>query len=122
VEEVLDELGFLLREGLGALKCFERWARHREMQKYVSILEEWDDLVSDNWEISENDNLDPLLLLDSLDPALARLKAVLKTTEARLTDTVRSLLTAPLHAFWQYSQLPQDKLEHPALLNPADTF
>lgn len=92
------------------------------MQKYVSILEEWDDLVSDNWEISENDNLDPLQLLDSLDPALARLKAVLKTTEARLTDTVRSLLTAPLHAYWQYSQLPQEKLEHPALLNPADTF
>ena len=42
--------------------------------------------------------------------------------EARLTDTVRSLLTAPLHAYWQYSQLPQEKLEHPSLLNPADTF
>jgi hypothetical protein len=50
------------------------------MQKYVSILEEWDDLVSENWEISENDNLDPLLLLDSLDPALSKLKLILKTT------------------------------------------
>lgn len=52
LDEVLDELGFLIREGLGSLKCFEKWARHREMQKYVSILEEWDDLVSENWEIS----------------------------------------------------------------------
>lgn len=46
IEEVLDELTFLLREGLSSLKCFERWSKHREMQKYVSILEEWDDLVS----------------------------------------------------------------------------
>lgn len=38
-DQILDQLGFLLKEGLGSLKCFERWARHREMQKYVSILE-----------------------------------------------------------------------------------
>jgi hypothetical protein len=52
IEEVLDELTFLLREGLTSLRCFERWSKHREMQKYVSILEEWDDLVSEHWEIS----------------------------------------------------------------------
>lgn len=70
------------------------------MQKYVSILEEWDDLVSENWEISENDNLDPLLLLDSLDPALSKLKIILKTTENRLIDTIRATLTELLNAYW----------------------
>lgn len=73
------------------------------MQKYVSILEEWDDLVSENWEISENDNLDPLLLLDSLDPALSKLKLILKTTENRLIDTIRATLTELLNAYWEYS-------------------
>ncbi len=84
LDEVLDELGFLIRQGLASLKCFDKWARHREMQKYVSILEEWDDLVSDNWEISQNDNLDPLLLLDSLDPAFTKMKSILKTTQHKL--------------------------------------
>ena len=70
------------------------------MQKYVSILEEWDDLVSDNWEISENDNLDPLLLLDSLDPAFNKMKSILKTTEYKLIDAIRNTLSELLNAYW----------------------
>ena len=76
------------------------------MQKYVSILEEWDDLVSDNWEISENDNLDPLFLLDTLDADLNHLKAILKQSELRLDDKVEDTLRDLLNAYWEFSQSP----------------
>jgi len=40
----------MITEGLNALLSFERWSRHDEMTPYVSVLEEWDDLVGDDWE------------------------------------------------------------------------
>lgn len=79
-------------------------------------------MVSEHWEISENDNLDPLIILDNLDPILTRLKAVLKTTETKLTDTIRNTLTTLLNAYWEYTRLDVSKLEDPLLANPADTF
>lgn len=39
-----------ITEGLNALKSFERWSKHDEMTPYVSVLEEWDDMVGDDWE------------------------------------------------------------------------
>ena len=52
-------------EGLNALKAFERWSRHDEMTPYVSVLEEWDDMVGDDW---ENPSTNYLNLNDWLKP------------------------------------------------------
>ncbi len=49
LDNVFDELSFLIKESMASLKYFERWSKHREMQKYINILEEWDDIVSENW-------------------------------------------------------------------------
>lgn len=49
------ELLHAITEGLNALKSFERWSKHDEMTPYVSVLEEWDDMVGDDWE-SPNTN------------------------------------------------------------------
>lgn len=38
-----------LGEGMNAIQAFERWSRHDEMTPYVSVLEEWDDMVGDDW-------------------------------------------------------------------------
>ncbi len=41
---------FKLFTSLIYIKSFERWSRHDEMTPYVSVLEEWDDLVGEDWE------------------------------------------------------------------------
>ena len=40
-----------ITEGLKSLQSFERWSRHDEMTPYASVLEEWDDMVGDDWEV-----------------------------------------------------------------------
>jgi hypothetical protein len=51
-EDIYDEISSHLKEALNALKYFERWSKHREMEKYMNILEEWDDVVSDSRELA----------------------------------------------------------------------
>lgn len=46
----LDEIG----------DSFKRWSKHEEMKKYADALEEWDDIVGDNWESPEEENLSPV--------------------------------------------------------------
>lgn len=46
-----------LGEGMNAIQAFERWSRHDEMTPYVSVLEEWDDMVGDDWVIKQIKNL-----------------------------------------------------------------
>jgi hypothetical protein len=41
-----------MKQFLNCLKNFERWSKHREMQKFIDILEEWDDAVSESREIA----------------------------------------------------------------------
>jgi hypothetical protein len=40
-----------ITEGLRSLQSFERWSKHDEMTPYASVLEDWDDMVGDNWEV-----------------------------------------------------------------------
>jgi dynein heavy chain, axonemal len=54
----------MISEGLNALQSFERWSRHDEMTPYVSVLEEWDDLVGDDWEQPLSNYLNPQDWLD----------------------------------------------------------
>ena len=48
-----------ITEGLNCIKSFERWSRHHDMTPYVSVLEEWDDRVGDDFEIPNSVYLDP---------------------------------------------------------------
>jgi hypothetical protein len=41
--------------------------------------------------------------LDSLDPALSKLKLILKASENKLMDAIRNTLTDLLNAYWHYS-------------------
>ena len=49
----------MISGGLNCLQSFERWSRHDEMTPYVSVLEEWDDLVGDDWEQPLSNYLNP---------------------------------------------------------------
>jgi dynein heavy chain len=49
----------LISDGLNCLINFERWSRHDAMTPYVNVLEEWDDLVGDDWDAPISNNLNP---------------------------------------------------------------
>ena len=53
------DLIMLISDGLNSLQSFERWSRHDEMTPYVSVLEEWDDLVGDDWDQPISNFLNP---------------------------------------------------------------
>ncbi len=38
---------------------FERWSRHDQLTPYASVLEEWDDMVADDWEEPDMSYIDP---------------------------------------------------------------
>lgn len=44
------------------------------MQKYVNILEEWDDVVGESWQIAENDCLEPLTIMDNIQGNMTKIK------------------------------------------------
>ena len=46
-------------EGLECIKNFERWSKHDDLTPYANALEEWDDMVGDNWDPPDNNCLDP---------------------------------------------------------------
>lgn len=46
-------------EGLESIQVFERWSKHDELTPYASALEEWDDMVGDDWEEPDSNYLSP---------------------------------------------------------------
>jgi dynein heavy chain len=48
-----------ITEGLNSIQYFERWSRHDDLKPYVNVLEEWDDIVGDNWDIPISSYLNP---------------------------------------------------------------
>ncbi len=48
-----------IAEGLNSIQAYERWSRHDDMTQYVSVLEEWDDMVGEDWEHPDSNYLNP---------------------------------------------------------------
>lgn len=46
-------------DGLQAIKCFEKWAKHKELVQYLNALEAWDERPGEDWDVSDTQNLDP---------------------------------------------------------------
>jgi dynein heavy chain len=55
----LNDIIKCIGEGLNAIQAFERWSRHDDMIQYVSVLEEWDDMVGEDWEHPDSNYLNP---------------------------------------------------------------
>jgi hypothetical protein len=59
-----EYISVILEAFAGGLKkisvVFERWSRHNELHQYFEVLEEWDDIVGDNWDPADTPKLDPI--------------------------------------------------------------
>ena len=84
-EEILAEINHCIHEGLNSLKHFKRWSKHIDMQKYINVLEEWDDVVSETWEIAPEECLNPSHLLETYgsDQKFQRISHLLKKSFER---------------------------------------
>lgn len=56
---ILTKLQETLTDGLESLQVFERWSKHDDLTPYANALEEWDDMVGDDWEAPEKNFLNP---------------------------------------------------------------
>ena len=50
--------------GLSSLQVYERWSKHDDLTKYVAVLEEWDDIVGEDWNQPESNFLNPVEQLE----------------------------------------------------------
>lgn len=58
-EEMMTMLQNVMAQGLEAIQVFERWSKHDELTPYANALEEWDDMVGDDWEAPDKNYLNP---------------------------------------------------------------
>lgn len=56
---ILTKLQETLTNGLESLMVFERWSKHDDLTPYANALEEWDDMVGDDWEAPDKNFLNP---------------------------------------------------------------
>ena len=65
------------------------------MQKYVDILEDWDDIVCDSWEISPEKYLDPTSFLDyySNDLKIQKMKNIIRLGFQKMEGFIHNKFT-----------------------------
>lgn len=91
------------------------------MQKYVNVLEEWDDVVAESWEVAPDENLNPTEFLESYtsDIKLQKIAQLLKGNIEKVGHFVRQRFTEYLQLFYENQQLDLNMLSNPLLYNFA---
>ena len=46
---------------MDSIQIVNRWAKNEEFSDYVSVLEEWDELIGENWEKNDQKYLNPVV-------------------------------------------------------------
>ena len=72
------------------IRCFERWSKHQDLENYANALEDWDDLVGDDWNEPDSPYLDPQSWIVD--------HPVQATHEDRVTELIESPISNILHS------------------------
>lgn len=113
-----------LGEGMNAIQAFERWSRHDEMTPYVSVLEEWDDMVGDDWEMPDSNYLDPqdwLLDHSPLEKYSRDLKVLLEEAFNRAENFLDSFARF-LMMYWENSKVNLDIFKSELLVRQSESI
>lgn len=118
-EDILGEINHCIIEGLNSLKHFKRWSKHEDMEKYVHVLEEWDDIVCESWEVASEEYLNPNHLLEtySSDTKSQRIASLVKKGFERLMVYIREKFTPFLQTYFENEQVDFNLFSNPNLLN-----
>jgi len=123
-----EYISVILEAFAGGLKkisvVFERWSRHNELHQYFEVLEEWDDIVGDNWDPADTPKLDPItwisenslhtqqtaIISDILNSAFDKMKIFLKRFQPIL------------EIYWRNKQFDKKILVNDLLKNPIESL
>lgn len=47
--QIIDSFSEFFSECLDSIQIVNRWAKNQEFTDFVGVLEEWDELIGDNW-------------------------------------------------------------------------
>jgi hypothetical protein len=110
----LDEIG----------DCFKRWSKHEEMKKYADALEEWDDIVGDNWESPEEENLSPVTWINDTNIYLQRKSRVVELVQSAYAKTkvYLSRFQPILEIYWRNTMFNPNSLIDERLKNTVETI
>ena len=77
------------------------------MTQYVSVLEEWDDIVGEDWEHPENNFLNPAEWLDNnpLESFSLVIKNLLEKAFERADTYIKNCFSSFLMAYWENQQI-----------------
>lgn len=112
-----------IAEGMNSLQVFERWSKHEELTPYASVLEEWDDMVGDYWEVPESNFLDPqdwidINAYDDYGKVVQRLLGVSFTEAERFKQTFDMFLDR----YWDNLHIDYDLFRSENLYEPTETI
>jgi len=102
-EEFSSDLMNCIVEGATSLQNFERWSRHDDMTKYMSVLEEWDDVVGETWESPTSNFLNPGDWLEASPAEIfaETFQGLLDGAFEKCKSYLYSIFTPFLQAFWE---------------------
>lgn len=123
LEEFMDTVKGCSVKALEALKNFERWSRHEDMEEYVNVLEEWDDMVGEDWNEEETKWLDPTewLIGGRIEGSLGVLKAVGEEAYVRVEKYLKSF-EEYLRICWEHSLFNIEIFKNDRLVREAESI
>ena len=112
-----------INEGLNSLQSFERWSRHDDMTLYANVLEEWDDMVGDDWESPNSNFLNPKDWLEHLpdEEYCPKVRSLLDIT-FKETEKYLKGFTPFLTIFWENSRVNLDIFKNENIAYPNDSL
>lgn len=122
-EEFLQGILLAIKEGGDSLQVFERWSRHEEMTPFVNILEEWDDMLGEEWELPESCYLNPSDVLSplELESYLLQLKEILNKAFQRV-ETYLAGFNEFLMLYWENSRFDPLVFKNSRIIREAETI
>lgn len=110
--------------GLEKIQCFTRWGKNADLKRFADVLEEWDDIVGDNWDEQEMTTLNPMPWISDTD--------VFKTKKEQVDNRVQEAYNKAQHflkrfqpileIYWRNKQFDINCLTDEKLKNPVETI
>ena len=109
-----------------SIKVIERWSKNPEFLPYVNALEEWDEIIGNNWNAPHSLVLDPTIWLKCEQPILNDLYVnkiieIIEKSFERIED-FQDEFEPFLNHFWRNLNNDMNILINPKLKQPIENF
>ena len=114
----------VFKDGLESVKCFERWSRHVDLENYANALEDWDELVGDDWNEPDSPYLDPTTWIRDHETQISHQDKVRELVESAYSKAEQFIqrFQAILEIYWRNKQFDIDILIDELTQNPVDAL